>query len=79
MSKVKKNISLEEDILTKGLIRAKELGYNFSSYVTYLINEDSNNFNTKDDKVTQIKNDKTSDNKVSSKIMSGVDDILNKF
>lgn len=39
--KVRKQISIDEEILNKGLFRAKELfGGNFSIYLAYLINQD---------------------------------------
>lgn len=38
--KVKRNVSLEDDVLRKGLKKGKTLGFNFSAYVTYLINKD---------------------------------------
>lgn len=40
MAKIKKNLSLEEALVKESIKRAKELGYTFSSYVTYLLNED---------------------------------------
>ena len=40
MAKVKKNLSLEKNIVEKANVRATELGYNFSAYVTHLINMD---------------------------------------
>ena len=40
MAKIKKNLSLEETLVKESIKRAKELGYTFSSYVTYLLNED---------------------------------------
>lgn len=68
--KVKKNLSLEEDILNKGLVRAKDLGYNFSTYVTYLINQDCNGIEIKTvPKENKKKLDKESEN--------SIDNILN--
>ncbi|XZM35437.1 hypothetical protein ACSXAY_18660 (plasmid) [Clostridium perfringens] len=49
MSKIRKNISLEEHILEKGLERAKELfGGNFSIYLAYLIQQDTNALHSKE-------------------------------
>lgn len=39
--KIRRNISLDETVLQKGLVRAEEQGLNFSSYITNLINQDS--------------------------------------
>lgn len=79
MAKVKKNLSLEEDILEIGLKRAKMLGYNFSSYITFLINLDTNNLelknvNSKDEKA--ITEDKES---IDDDILSEVDNVLKNF
>lgn len=42
MAKIKKNLSLEEDVVSKGMQRAKEIfGGNFSVYVSYLIYQDT--------------------------------------
>ena len=38
--KVKKNISLDDTIIEKAKIKAKAMGFDFSAYITYLINKD---------------------------------------
>ena len=39
--KIRRNISLDETVLQKGLAKAEEQGLSFSSYITNLINQDS--------------------------------------
>lgn len=69
--KVRKQISLEEDILNKGLVRAKELfGGNFSIYLAYLINQDAG-----DIKIGKIET-KPKETKLDEEIKSELDDIL---
>lgn len=60
--KIRKNINLEEDILKKALKKAKLMGFNFSAYVTYLINRDLNG------ETAITKEEPKKDNKVSSAI-----------
>ena len=68
--KVRKQISIEEDILNKGLIRAKELfGGNFSIYLAYLINQDAG-----DIKIEKLETKKKS--RLDEDIKSELDDIL---
>lgn len=70
MSKIRKNISLEEHILEKGLERAKELfGGNFSIYLAYLIQQDTNALNSKE---VEIKREK-----LDSEVSDSMDDIIN--
>jgi hypothetical protein len=40
--KVRKNISIDDGLLLRAIKKAKSMGFNFSSYVTYLINRDLN-------------------------------------
>lgn len=72
MAKIKKNLSLEESILNKGMARAEKLGYNFSSYITYLINKDAKN----EEIEIKVKNE-TDDSKLPNEISDEVDNILN--
>lgn len=61
--KVKKNISLDDSLVKSAENKAKQMGFNFSAYITYLINKDllgvpesattiDNNTNSKNDKVS---------------------------
>lgn len=69
--KVRKQISIEEDILNKGLYRAKELfGGNFSIYLAYLINQDAG-----DIKIEKLET-KLKENKLDEEVKSELDDIL---
>lgn len=45
--KKNRNISIDELLLSKALTRAKSLGFNFSSYLAYLINNDLKGTNNK--------------------------------
>lgn len=65
--KVKKNLSLDENLIENGEIRAKQLGFNFSAYVTYLINNDINNIEIIKKEPVKIKD---------KKVVSAIDDIL---
>ena len=84
MAKVKKNLSLEEEVLKRGLARAKELGYNFSSYVTYLINADTNinNFTAvtlEETSKKEINNAIAEEEKIDADILEEIDNIDNNF
>lgn len=72
MAKIKRNLSLEEAILKRGLRRAAELGFDFSAYVTYLINSDTKKIKIQEketkENVLNIPDDET---------LSEVDNILN--
>lgn len=69
--KVRKQISIEEDILNKGLYRAKELfGGNFSIYLAYLINQDAG-----DIKIEKLET-KPKKTKLDEEVKSELDDIL---
>lgn len=65
--KVKKNLSLEDNVLKSAENKAKQLGFNFSAYITYLINKDLNGAVEVIEKHEVIKNDK---------ISSAIDNIL---
>lgn len=77
MAKVKKNISIEEDILKKGLERAELLGYNFSSYITFLINLDTNNLELKSVNIKDEKALTKDDSNIDDDVLSEADNILN--
>jgi hypothetical protein len=63
--KVRKNISIDNTLLSKGIKKAELMGFNFSSYVTYLINRDLNG-------ETAI----TEEPKKNSKVNSAIDSIM---
>lgn len=69
--KIRKNISLEEHILEKGLERAKELfGGNFSIYLAYLIQQDTNSLQSKEVEVKPKKS------QLDEEVATSIDDIL---
>lgn len=43
LNRISKNISIEENIFINAKNKAKQMGFNLSSYVTYLINKDTTN------------------------------------
>lgn len=43
MKKIRKNISIDEDVLNKAIERAKKLGLSLSAYLTTLINKEGKN------------------------------------
>ncbi len=65
--KVKKNLSLDENLIKNAETRAKQLGFNFSAYVTYLINNDINNLNIIKSEPVKVKD---------KKVVSAINDIL---
>lgn len=70
--KVRKQISIDNKVLEKGLIKADELfGGNFSIYVAYLINKDTNYMKEKMEGITEYSN------KLDDEVKNEVDDILN--
>lgn len=86
MAKTKRNLSLEDKVLKKGLKRAQELGFNFSTYVTYLINNDTKNLiiDDSEDLESNSEEEKNDINKISNDIevtdpeaLSEAENILN--
>lgn len=70
--KIRKNISIEEHILEKGLERAKELfGGNFSIYLAYLIQQDTNSLQSKEVEVKPKKS------QLDQEVADSMDNILN--
>lgn len=68
--KVRKQISIDEEILNKGLIRAKKMfGGNFSVYLSFLINQDAGDIKIEN------KNDSNSSN-LDEDVKNELDDIL---
>jgi hypothetical protein len=64
--KIKKSLSIEENVFEDAKIKAKEIGFNFSAYITYLINKDLRDV-SEPIKTPTIKN---------SKLNDAIDDIL---
>lgn len=70
--KVKKTLSLEDTVITKGEEKAKRLSFNFSSYVTYLINKDCGEMQG-----IEVSIDKEPVKKLSKEVSGSIDDIMN--
>ncbi|MDH2337354.1 hypothetical protein [Clostridium perfringens] len=81
MAKTKKNLSLEEAVIQKGLKRAGELGFDFSAYVTYLINADTKKIKIQEEENVEKSCEKeTEENDLKipdDETLSEVDNILN--
>ncbi len=87
MARNKKNLSLADCIIEKGLKRSEELGFDFSSYVTYLINLDiqgliGNNLDCKrnysyDEMKNKLNEDEVIAMTVNKELESDIDEILN--
>lgn len=81
MAKTKKNLSLEEAVIQKGLKRAGELGFDFSAYVTYLINADTKKIKIQEEEnVEKSCKEETKENDLKipdDETLSEVDNILN--
>lgn len=87
MARNKKNLSLADCIIKKGIERSEELGFDFSSYVTYLINLDLQGFiggsfnNERNVMNKEIKDDLNKDEviamAVNKELENNIDDILN--
>lgn len=65
--KVKKNVSLDENLVETAKIKAKKMGFDFSAYITYLINKDIDGTMEVVEKVKPKNN---------SKISSAIDNIM---
>ena len=70
--KVRKNISLEENILEIGIKNAERLGLNFSSYITMLINQDAQGTVMMKNKDTE----ESIDHEIKEEVTSSIDNIL---
>lgn len=68
--KVKKSISLESEVLEKGKAKAKTLGFDFSAYLTYLINKDCGD-------IKGIEEVSTTKVNIPSDISKSIDSIMN--
>lgn len=76
--KVRKQISLEDTIMEKGLKRADEvLGGNFSAYIAMLITKDCEGRN--EIAITSLETEQKEEiTKIDSEVSSSIDDILGK-
>lgn len=85
MVKSKKNLSLSEGIVQKGIERSEELGFDFSGYITYLINLDlqgfiGNNFNDRvifKKEKKKVNEDEIKATIVTKELAGDIEDILN--
>jgi antitoxin component of RelBE/YafQ-DinJ toxin-antitoxin module len=68
--KVKKNISLDDSLVRNAENKAKQMGFNFSAYITYLINKD---ISEASESVITVENNSNIKNK---KVSSAIDEIL---
>lgn len=73
--KIRRNISLDDAVLEKGLSRATELGLNFSSYITNLINQDSKGIVIQEVKQEQIVQ-APSEEMIDDDLMDDIDSII---
>ncbi|MDS1005241.1 hypothetical protein FDG09_16980 [Clostridium sporogenes] len=73
MARIRKNISLDEEVFEKAQIKCEKMfSGNFSMYLTYLINKDTENIEIKKD-VENKESEKAMDREVKTEI----DNILN--
>ena len=80
MAKTKKNLSLEEAVIQKGLKRAGELGFDFSAYVTYLINADTRKIKIQEEIGEESNKEEAEGNDINmpdAETLNEVDNILN--
>lgn len=67
--KINKNLTLDYNICNRGISKAKEMGINFSAYVSLLIYNDLNKINVieqQQNEITQEKKDYLFDNELSN-------------
>lgn len=77
MAKIKRNLSLEEAVIQKGLKRAGELGFDFSAYVTYLINADTRKIKIQEEESNKEEAEGNDINMPDAETLNEVDNILN--
>jgi hypothetical protein len=81
LAKIKRNLSLEEAVIQKGLKRAGELGFDFSAYVTYLINADTRKIKIQEEEIGEESNKEEAEgndiNMPDAETLNEVDNILN--
>ncbi|HDI3121881.1 hypothetical protein FDF50_18430 [Clostridium botulinum] len=74
MARIRKNISIDEDVFEKAQIKCEKMfSGNFSMYLTYLINKDTENI-----EIPKVnKSIKESEEAVDKEVKSEIDNILN--
>ncbi|WP_409070058.1 hypothetical protein ACFLKB_17855 (plasmid) [Clostridium sp. FAM 1755] len=74
MARIRKNISLDEEVFEKAQIKCEKMfSGNFSMYLTYLINKDTENIELP----KANKSLKESEEAVDKEVQSEIDNILN--
>ncbi|WP_251862435.1 hypothetical protein [Clostridium sp. Marseille-Q2269] len=74
MARIRKNISIDEEVFERAQIKCEKMfSGNFSMYLTYLINKDTENIEIPKDE----KNLKESERAIDLDVKSEVDNILN--
>ncbi|MZK53309.1 hypothetical protein [Clostridium beijerinckii] len=68
--KIKKNLSLEENVIEAAKTKAKKMGFDFSAYITYLINKDVDG---------AIETTVTTKKEKNTKVSSAIDNILGQM
>ena len=77
MARIRKNISIDEEVFEKAQIKCEKMfSGNFSMYLTYLINKDTENIEVKKDYKKDNK-DKNSEEVMDIDVKSEIDNILN--
>ena len=75
MARIRKNISLEEDVATKAQLKAdKMFAGNFSIYLTWLINKDNEDIELP----VTITKVETKETKLDKEVKNSLDDILDQ-
>ncbi|EPY2274772.1 hypothetical protein ACXAUS_003679 [Clostridium sporogenes] len=73
MARIRKNISLDEEVFEKAQIKCEKMfSGNFSMYLTYLINKDTENIKIKKDEKS-----KESEESMDRDVKTEIDNILN--
>ncbi|MGO5066921.1 MULTISPECIES: hypothetical protein [unclassified Clostridium] len=74
MARIRKNISIDEDVFEKAQVKCEKMfSGNFSMYLTYLINKDTENI-----EIPKVnKSIKESEEAVDKEVKSEIDNILN--
>ncbi|EJO5349109.1 hypothetical protein NRP93_003266 [Clostridium botulinum] len=73
MARIRKNISLDEEVFEKAQIKCEKMfSGNFSMYLTYLINKDTENIEIKKDE-----KNKESEESIDRDVKTEIDNILN--
>jgi predicted CopG family antitoxin len=74
LARIRKNISIDEDVFEKAQVKCEKMfSGNFSMYLTYLINKDTENI-----EIPKVnKSIKESEEAVDKEVKSEIDNILN--